>query len=129
MEILLFKIAGETFGISVEYVEAIEHMLPVTYVPKSKQYIEGLVNIRGNIIPAIDITKLFKLDMIVTKNTLILICYKNQSMALMVDDVDDVINVNEDCVKVITSHNERFSVFEYQHMVVTYIGKEDLNII
>lgn len=127
MEILLFKLAEETFGIPVEYVEAIEHMIPVTYVPKAKQYVEGLVNIRGNIMPAIDISNYLNLNAASSKNILILINNKKQSMALIVDEVDDVVRVDDECIKNIQSENEKLSVFDYQNILVTYIGKEELN--
>jgi purine-binding chemotaxis protein CheW len=127
MEILLFNLAEQTFGIPVEYVEAIEHMLPITHVPKAKQYVEGLVNIRGNIMPAIDISKLLNLKVALTRDTLILINNNNQSMALIVDEVDDVIKVNDECIKIILSENEKHSVFDYQDILVTYISKEELN--
>jgi purine-binding chemotaxis protein CheW len=127
MEILLFNLAEQTFGIPVEYVESIEHMLPITHVPKAKQYVEGLVNIRGNIMPAIDISKLLNLKVALTRDTLILINNNNQSMALIVDEVDDVIKVNDECIKIILSENEKHSVFDYQNILVTYICKEELN--
>lgn len=127
MEILLFKLAEETFGIPVEYVEAIEHMIPVTHVPKAKQYVEGLVNIRGNIMPAIDISNYLNLNAASSKNILILINNKKQSMALIVDEVDDVIKVDEECIENIQSQNEKLSVFDYQNILVTYISKEELN--
>lgn len=127
MEILLFKLAEETFGIPVEYVEAIEHMIPVTHVPKAKQYVEGLVNIRGNIMPAIDISNYLNLNSASSKNILILINNKKQSMALIVDEVNDVIKVDDECIVNIQSQNEKLSVFDYQNMLVTYIGKEELD--
>ncbi|MDF2673883.1 MAG: chemotaxis protein CheW [Clostridiales bacterium] len=127
MEILIFKLAKENFAIPVEYAVSIEHMLPVTYVPKSRQYVEGLANIRGNVVPVIDITKLFMLDRIVSWNNLLLINYNNQSIALVVDEVDDVINMNDESIKTMSSSNGNFSVFEYQNIIVTYLGKEELN--
>ena len=127
METLIFKLAKENFAIPVEYAVSIEHMLPVTYVPKSKQYVEGLANIRGNVVPVIDITKLFMLDRVVSWNNLLLINYNNQSIALVVDEVDDVINIDDESIKTMSSSNSNFSVFEYKNTIVTYLGKEELN--
>lgn len=127
MEILIFKLAKENFAIPIEYAVSIEHMLPVTYVPKSRQYVEGLANIRGNVVPVIDIAKLFMLDRIVSRNNLLLINYNNQSIALVVDEVDDVINMDDESIKTMSSSNGNFSVFDYQNTIVTYLGKEELN--
>lgn len=129
MEILTFRLAEEPFGISIGCVEAIEHIAPVTYVPKAKEYIAGLINIRGNIVPAVDMSKLLKLDKELVRNKLILIRHNEQPIALMVDDVDDVINISEDNIKTISTDRDNFSIINYQDMVITYIAKQQLNLI
>lgn len=128
MEILTFRIAEEPFGISIGCVEAIEHITTITYVPKAKEHIAGLINIRGNIVPAIDMSKLLKLNKELARNKLILIRNNEQLIALMVDDVDDVIDISEENVKVISTDTGDFSIINYKDMVITYIV-EQLNLI
>lgn len=129
MEILTFRLSDGIFGISIECVEAIEHIAPITYIPKAREHIRGLMNIRGNIIPVVDMTKLLKLNKESAKNKLILIRHNNQQIALLVDDVDDVINVNEDNIKTISIDKEKLSIIDYQNITITFIDEEQLNLI
>lgn len=127
MEVLLFKLSEEPFAIPIEYVEAIEHMAPLTYVPKAKRYIDGLVNIRGTIIPVVDMAKFLNLDTNMTKDKLVLIRYKSQPMALVVSDVDDVIDIEAKDVEVIENKHEKFSIINFHNMIVTYLCEEVFN--
>lgn len=129
MEILTFRLAEEPFGISIGCVEAIEHFAPVTYVPKAKEHIAGLINIRGKIVPAIDMSKLLKLSKELVWSKLILIRHNEQPFALMVDDVDDVININEESITIVSTSSEDLSIINYQDMVITYIAGSQLNLI
>jgi purine-binding chemotaxis protein CheW len=127
MEVLLFKLSDETFALPLQYVEAIEHISQLTVVPKTKPYIDGLVNIRGSIIPIVDLAKLLKLNAFTLKDKLVLIRYKDQPIALVVSDVDDVINIEDNEIEIINSKHERFSVLNYNNMIVTYISEEILS--
>ncbi|MGE5626964.1 MAG: chemotaxis protein CheW [Solirubrobacterales bacterium] len=129
MEILTFKLGDEPFGISISLVEAIEHMVPITYVPKARSHIAGLINIRGNIVPAIDLSKLFKLSREIENAKLILIRYDNQELGLMVDEVEDVIEINEDDIESISQEAGEFSIINYGDRVITYISEKQINLI
>ncbi len=129
MEVLTFKLADEPFGISIDRVEAIEHLVPVTYVPKAKAYIAGLINIRGDIVPAIDMGTLLNLGKAYENNKLILIRSDDQPIALMVDDVDDVINIEESDIETVSGETGDFSIINYNERVITFISEKQINII
>lgn len=126
MEILLFRLANETFCISVEYVDAIENMVPVTFVPKAKLHIAGLINIRGSIMPAVDMSKLLELDIALNKNKLILVRYGNSPIALIVDDVDDVISIDNEEGCFMTLSNG-LSVINHNGTIFSYINEPILS--
>lgn len=127
MEILLFSLSDEKFCIPLTFVESIEHIAQITVVPKSKKYVVGLVNIRGKIIPVIDMAKLLNLDKKVQMNKFILVNSEKQSMAIIADDVDDVINIEEKDVESIAVGLEEVSLVKYQKIVATLISEYELN--
>jgi len=60
-EYVVFKLNGEYYGIDIHNVENIEKLLTITRVPYTENYVEGVVNLRGNVIPVVDLRKRFDL--------------------------------------------------------------------
>ncbi len=58
---VIFKLENESYGINIKYVQTIERMLEITRVPKTEGYIKGVINLRGEIVPVIDLRKRFRL--------------------------------------------------------------------
>ncbi|MBN2510395.1 MAG: purine-binding chemotaxis protein CheW [Spirochaetales bacterium] len=52
---LLFRLAGEVYGIMIGYVTDIIELKPVTYIPDMPAYVKGVINLRNKIIPVIDL--------------------------------------------------------------------------
>lgn len=61
-EYVIFKIEREYYGIDIHHVENIEKIIPITRIPYTKPYIQGVVNLRGNIIPIVHIRKRFSMQ-------------------------------------------------------------------
>ncbi|MBF0545446.1 MAG: chemotaxis protein CheW [Candidatus Riflebacteria bacterium] len=57
-----FKMAGETYAFEISKVEGIINLLPITRVPKSPSYIEGVINMRGEIVPVINLRHRLRLE-------------------------------------------------------------------
>jgi purine-binding chemotaxis protein CheW len=127
MEVLLFSLADEKFCIPLTFVEAIEHTARITPVPKAKKYIVGLVNIRGNIIPVVDMAVHLGLNKMTALNKFILIKNKKHLIAFIADDVDDVINIDDNNIEKVTMDNSKFSLVNHQNVVATLIGQDELD--
>lgn len=52
---VIFKLGSEFYGIKIDNVETIERIMPITRVPKAHDYINGVINLRGEIVPIIDL--------------------------------------------------------------------------
>lgn len=59
---MTFQIGKELFGISISYVNEIIAMQPIAAIPEVDDYIKGLINLRGKIIPVIDVRVRFKME-------------------------------------------------------------------
>ncbi len=61
-EYVLFKLDDEHYGINIRNVETIEKIMAITRVPYTPNFIKGVVNLRGNVVPVIDLRIRFDLD-------------------------------------------------------------------
>ncbi len=63
IQIVCFKIANEEYGIDILKVQEIQKIPKVTKLPKSVDYIQGVIDLRGKVIPIIDLSKKFGIEM------------------------------------------------------------------
>jgi purine-binding chemotaxis protein CheW len=58
-QLVIFELGSENFGIEIASVEGINKMLEITKIPQSPDYMEGITNLRGSVLPVIDLSKRF----------------------------------------------------------------------
>jgi purine-binding chemotaxis protein CheW len=96
---LTFRLAGEEFGIGILKVKEIIKMMPITSVPWTPDYLKGVINLRGKVIPVMDLRVKFGMKEIhYTERTCIIIVEvikKKDSliMGMVVDSVSEVLNI------------------------------------
>ncbi len=97
-----FMIAEEHFGVDIMIVEEIIKMIDITPVPRAPSFVEGIINMRGRVIPIVDLRK--KLGMSsgpVTDQMRIIVIFINEKrIGFIVDNVEEVIRINEDAIDV-----------------------------
>ena len=96
---LIFSIGNELYGIEIRYIIEIIGIQPITVVPGMPQYVKGITNLRGKIIPIIDARLRFKkVGKEYDDKTCIVVLDSNDiSTGLIVDNVSEVIAIaNED---------------------------------
>jgi len=105
-ELLTFFLAGEEYGVDILRVQEIKGWDSVTNIPNTPDYIRGVINIRGSIVPIIDMRLRFNLEMKEYDATTVVIVLNvvksgkaNRTMGVVVDAVSDVYNVPADDVK------------------------------
>jgi len=102
MEILLFSLgSGEIFGINVFKVREVSQTPKITKSPNMPSGVEGVISLRGNIIPVISLAKFIQLDEAPedTGHTMIVTEYSRHTQGFLVHDVDRIIRVDWDKVK------------------------------
>ncbi|SFA86651.1 purine-binding chemotaxis protein CheW [Acetitomaculum ruminis DSM 5522] len=98
---MTFKSGNEEFAIELQYVSEIVEMQRITEIPETEDYIKGLINLRGKIIPVIDVRIRFKQDPIeYTDRTCIIITnIKSTVVGLIVEKIAGVVTLkSEDIV-------------------------------
>ncbi len=102
MEILLFSLGkGEIFGINVFKVREVSQTPAITKTPNSPPGVEGVISLRGNIIPVISLAKFVNLESTPddTGHTMIVTEFSRHTQGFLVHDVDRIIRVDWDKVK------------------------------
>lgn len=97
IQLVSFNLEKEEYGINVLMVREIIRMLNITRVPNTPHYVEGVINLRGKVIPIINLRKKFDLlDTDYDKRTRIMVMeVVGELMGFIVDEVSEVIRISE----------------------------------
>ncbi len=97
IQLVSFNLEKEEYGINVLLVREIIRMLNITRVPNTPHYVEGVINLRGKVIPIINLRKKFDLmDSEYDKRTRIMVMeVVGELMGFIVDEVSEVIRISE----------------------------------
>ncbi len=96
---LTFSLADEEYGIGILRIKEIIGMMPITSVPQTPEYLKGVINLRGKVIPVIDLRLKFNMECIdYTERTCIIVVEIDGisgmvQIGVVVDSVSEVINV------------------------------------
>jgi len=94
---LTFQLDEEIYGIDLKYVKEIVGMQAITAIPDTPDYIRGIINLRGKIIPVMDVRLRFmkELKEYNERTCVIVVNVDDQSTGLIVDSVSEVISIPE----------------------------------
>ncbi len=92
-----FILANEEYGVPIMRVQEIIRFEQLTRVPQSSEFVRGVLNLRGRVMPVIDLRRKFGLaEQETDRHTRIIVVEANgQSMGMVVDEVSEVINIDD----------------------------------
>ena len=95
VQLVSFRLGQEEFGIDILKVQEINRMVEITKVPQAPHYCEGVINLRGKVIPVIDLRKKFEMEVREwDKDTRIVVCdVDGHQIGMIVDSVDEVLRI------------------------------------
>src|SRR5499427_5733541 len=98
-QILTFTLGAETYGVDILQVQEIRGWAPVTHIPQSPPHVLGVLNLRGSIVPIVDLRVRFSLPAEFTPLTVIIVISIQTSSGrkecgLVVDSVSDVVDLD-----------------------------------
>lgn len=102
---LTFRLGPETYGIEILCVQEIIGLLPITRIPKVSEYIRGVINLRGKVIPVMSLSRRFGVpDRDDTPLTCVIVIELAResdtvTMGIVVDEVSEVININAENIE------------------------------
>jgi purine-binding chemotaxis protein CheW len=98
---LTFTLAGEEYGLGILKVKEIIGIMPITAVPQTPAHMKGVINLRGKVIPIVDLRVMFGMESIdcTVKSCIIVVEITNNAQKVMigilVDSVSEVLNIKE----------------------------------
>ncbi len=102
---LTFSLDEEEYGIGILKVKEIIGMMPITSVPRTPDFVKGVINLRGKVIPVIDLRSKFKMQVIpYTERTCIIVVEIDSEsgtilIGIVVDEVSEVLNIGEEQIE------------------------------
>ncbi len=100
-QLVVFELANESYGINIALVESIIKMQAITQLPQTPAYVKGVTNLRGSVLPVIDLRTRFALDTKEdTRQTrIIIVTMGNIKVGVVVDGVSEVLRVSDELIE------------------------------
>lgn len=98
---LTFHLAGEDYAFEIFYVTEIVGIMKITDVPETPPYVKGVINLRGQVIPVMDVRLRFNLDERAydERTCIIVVRVDTTAIGLVVDKVNEVVDIPENRVE------------------------------
>lgn len=92
---LTFVLAGEEYGLEILKVREIIGMMDVTAVPRTPEYVKGVINLRGKVIPVVDLRLKFEMARaeLTEESCIIVVDVGDMEMGILVDKVSEVLDI------------------------------------
>lgn len=96
LQLVTFRLASEEYGLPITKVQEINRLVPVTKLPQTPNFVEGIINLRGRIIPVIDLRKRFEMNISAHDDDtrIIIVEINGQVVGVTVDAVTEVIRLS-----------------------------------
>ena len=101
LQLVTFKLENEEFGVDILKVQEINRMLTITKIPNAPSFVEGVINLRGKIIPIVDLRKRLGFNSRAYDKSTRIIVVELDGLVLgfIVDSVSEVLRVSESTVE------------------------------
>ncbi len=98
---LTFHLADEDYGIAIRYVTEIIGIQNITEVPDMPPFIKGVINLRGRVIPVMDVRARFELSLrdYDDRTCIIVVNIEDKTVGLVVDKVNEVVDIKENQIE------------------------------
>ncbi|UOF89377.1 chemotaxis protein CheW [Fodinisporobacter ferrooxydans] len=100
-KVIVFRLKDEEYGVDVNQVRSIERMQKITRVPRTANFVKGVINLRGVVTPIIDLRERFGLAQEEhSENTrIIIVAVDSMEVGLIVDAANDVVDIQESSIE------------------------------
>jgi len=100
---LTFTLGSEDYGLEILKVREIIRMMNITAVPQVPAYVKGVINLRGKVIPVIDLRLKFQMPALETsaETCIIIINIKDALIGIIIDKVKEVLNISQENIEMV----------------------------
>ena len=119
MQIIVFTLGDKYYALDTQNVKEISDNMDCSKIPNAPNWVEGLINLRGNVIPLINLSELLDRPRELCYNNVIIVEYNQDDMGLMVSDVIKVVDISEDDI-------QKSSIILLDELIINLIDIEKL---
>jgi purine-binding chemotaxis protein CheW len=100
-QVVAFRLGNETYAMDISYIHEIIRMKEITFVPRAPHYMRGVINLRGRIVPVMDLRARLGLPTHeeTAQSRIIVVEANGESIGLIVDAVSEVLRLPEDQIE------------------------------
>lgn len=100
-QLVVFSLAGALYGVDIAQVREIIRVPDITRVPKTADFVEGIINLRGGVIPVLNLRSRFKLapDDAADEERIVIVELGGELIGIRVDGVSEVLRIDADLVE------------------------------
>lgn len=115
-QLVIFELSCELYGVEISAVESIIKMQSITRVPHAPGFVEGVTNLRGVVLPVIDLRKRFGLQPggETKENRIVVVDIQDKQVGMIVDAVSEVLSIQEEQIdppaSILTTVETRFLI-------------------
>ena len=101
IQFIVFSVATEIYGMDVRTVREVFRLQQITHVPNAPEYVEGVINLRGKVVPVVDLRKRFGVDVseVTNESRIVVVEYEGEDIGMIVDSVIEVLSVNNSSIE------------------------------
>ena len=100
LQLVRFKLSDQDYGVGIMQVQSIDRMMPITKMPRTPEFVEGVISIRDEVIPVVDLRKRFELEIREEDDDtrIVIVEVGGKKVGIIVDAVSDVATISSDIV-------------------------------
>ena len=100
-QLVVFDLANEHYGVDIGTVDRIIYLQPITAVPQAPPFVEGITNLRGMVLPVVDLRKRFALPVegFNGDGRIVVVELDDARVGLVVDGVSEVLHVSDEAIE------------------------------
>lgn len=102
IQLVIFRLRDEEFGVNISEVREIVRMMEITHIPEAPGFIEGVINLRGQVIAVVDLARQFGLAQEAERPKtarIVVIELAGKTVGLIVDEVPEVLRISQDSIE------------------------------
>ncbi len=119
-EFIIFKVGDQEFCVEMNSTRELRGWTPATALPNSADYLDGIINLHGNIIPMVDLAK--RLGLAASeqseRHVIIVVRLKDKQFGLLVDAVSDIVGVGPDEIRPVPNLNSKLAEEFFKQVIV-----------
>jgi purine-binding chemotaxis protein CheW len=100
-QFVAFRLGSEEYGISILQVQEIKRITDITRVPHAPAYVQGVINLRGSVLPVIDLKKRlnFSSQDYTDDTRIVIVKFEDYSVGMIVDAVSEVLRLTDEQIE------------------------------